>query len=188
MLNSSRNRILTRNGALLIIVAISGPLAFSQSQLDTQNELLTDGNFSDGMKNWKLEQSGATGDAVVNNAGPHHQAAIRVQVRTLGDQSWRLQLCHPGFGIEKGVKYKLVYWAKSKQDAKITVNCMQNHEPWEHHGAATEVALTPRWTRYEFAFTGPWTDTNARITFTNLGTFSGQAYWFAGCSLKKVLN
>ena len=35
-----------------------------------------------------------------------------------------------------------------------------------------------------FTFVGPWTDDNARITFTNLGTTVGQTYWFADCSLR----
>uniref|UniRef100_UPI00286A7EB7 carbohydrate binding domain-containing protein n=1 Tax=Armatimonas sp. TaxID=1872638 RepID=UPI00286A7EB7 len=151
----------------------------------TGKEMLSNGKFTDGPSKWVLEENGAKGQIEVVREAPEGRAALRLKVATVGDASWRLQLYQPGLQIEKGKKYTLTYWVKAEQMGVITVNCMQNHAPWEHHGAAKELAVTTEWKQLQFTFDGPWDDANARITFTNLGTVPGQTYWFAGCSLIK---
>ncbi|MEI7578094.1 MAG: cellulase family glycosylhydrolase [Armatimonadota bacterium] len=147
-------------------------------------ELLTNGNYARGMKPWVLEQAGgAKGSMTVTKNGPGGVAALKVSIQNKGEQSWQVQLHQGGLKIEKGRKYTLSYWAKAERPTVITVNCMQNHEPWEHHGAASEVSLTNKWEKRTFSFSGPWDDTNARITFTNLATQPGAAYWFSNVSL-----
>jgi len=149
-------------------------------------EMLQNGDFKAGMKHWKLEQAGAKGETTVGNEGPSGKPALRLKVLEVGDQSWRLQLHQSPLKITKGKMYLFEFWAKAARTTKITVNCMQNHAPWEHHGAATEIEVGPTWKKVSFPFTGPWTDDNARVTMTNLGTVVGQSYWFAACSLKEV--
>lgn len=149
-------------------------------------ELLVNGDFKRGLSGWTVEQSGATGNAAVVKEGVAGQAALRLNVLTVGDKPWRLQVHQPKLRIEKGKRYVLSFWAKTNRPVAITVNCMQNHAPWEHHGAAAETGLTLEWKQVRFSFEGPWDDANARITFTNLGTAPGQTYWFANCSLKEA--
>lgn len=146
-------------------------------------EMLANGNFADGLAKWKIEESGAKSKAEVVKEGPNRLPALRLEVLQIGDQSWRLQMYNPGLKIETGRKYTLTFWAKAKTAGVITVNCMQNHAPWEHHGAARELPLSTKWEKIVFAFDGPWDESDARITFTNLGTAVGQVYWFADCSL-----
>ena len=146
-------------------------------------KMLANGDFSYGLAKWKIEESGARSKAEVVKEGPKHLPALRLEVLKVGDQSWRLQMYNPGLKIETGRKYTLSFWAKAKTAGVITVNCMQNHAPWEHHGAAKELPLSTKWEKIVFAFDGPWDESNARITFTNLGTAVGQVYWFADCSL-----
>ncbi len=146
-------------------------------------EMLTNGKFTDGTSKWVLEENGAKGQMEIAPESPEGKAALRLKVTTVGDASWRLQLYQPGLQIEKGKKYTLTYWVKAAKAGVITVNCMQNHAPWEHHGAAKELPVTTQWKQLQFTFDGPWDDSNARITFTNLGTAPSQAYWFARCSL-----
>ena len=141
---------------------------------DSKDQLLKNGNFELGTANWILEQN------------PARQSAARIAVLKAGADSWRIQFYQPKLAIKKGAKYELTYWIKSNRDGLLTVNCMQNHEPWEHHGAADEVPVTKKWKQMVFPFEGPWDDANARITFTNLGTMAGQTYWFAGCALREV--
>ena len=146
-------------------------------------EILTNGDFASGASKWVLEEAGARGKAEFVKEGPDGSSAMKLTVLSVGDQSWRLQTYQPNLKISKSKKYNLTFWVKAKQDTVITVNCMQNHEPWEHHGAAVEMPITTEWTQKTFAFDGPWDDDNARLTFTNLGTVVGQTYWFAKCSL-----
>ena len=149
-------------------------------------EMLQNGDFKAGMKHWKLEQAGAKGETTVSNEGPSGKPALRLKVQEIGDQSWRLQLHQSPLKVSKGKAYLFEFWVKAGRTTKITVNCMQNHAPWEHHGAATEIEVGPTWKKVSFPFMGPWNDDNARVTMTNLGTEVGQTYWFAACSLKEV--
>jgi len=173
----------------LAVASQAGASALPQSksgQSQAGKEMLQNGDFKAGMKHWKLEEAGAKGKVVVANDGPSNKAALRLNVLEVGDQSWRLQLHQSPLKITKGKSYRFEFWVKAARTTKITVNCMQNHAPWEHHGAATEIEAGPTWKKVSFPFTGPWTDDNARVTMTNLGTEVGQSYWFAGCSLKEV--
>ena len=153
---------------------------------ETSQEMLVNGSFTDNYAKWAIEEAGATGKAEVVQEGPDGKAALRLKVLTVGDRSWRLQVYQPKLRIEKGKRYALSFWGKARQPGVITVNCMQNHAPWEHHGAVTEVSISTEWKQIRFTFEGPWDDTNARITFTNLGTVPGQIYWLAKCSLKET--
>ena len=163
-------------------IALTGVLAFAVAPAWAQ-QLLSNGDFSAGLKKWTIEETGAKGKAEVVPEAPGKRSALRLKVVKVGTQSWNLQAYQGGIRIKKGQAYTLKLWAKSDRPVTITVNCMQNHAPWEHHGAATEVALTPKWQLVTFPFVGPWNDDNARVTFTNLGTVTGQTYWFAGVSL-----
>ena len=156
----------------------------SHTQQAAKKELLVNGAFKQGTDHWKIEEAGAKGISVVTKAGPKGIPALQLKVTKVGDKSWQLQVYHADLNIVKGKTYKLSFYVKALKPETITVNCMQTHEPWEHHGAAKEVAVTQQWKKETFTFVGPWTDDNARITFTNLGTTVGQTYWFADCSLR----
>ena len=76
----------------------------------------------------------------------------------------------------------MTFSAKSDRSGSITVNCQQNHEPWEHD-TQERMEVTADWQQMRFTFISPWDDDNVRITFTDLGTTVDQVYWFANCSL-----
>lgn len=161
---------------------LNSSTSFSAAQ--KQIELLKQVDDAKAPQAWVLEQAGAAKGTLTRvKEGPDGALALKVKIQNKGEQSWQVQLHQGGLKIEKGRKYTLSYWAKAEQPTVITVNCMQNHEPWEHHGAATEVNLTTKWQKQTFTFSGPWDDTNARITFTNLATQPGAAYWFSKVSL-----
>jgi hypothetical protein len=84
--------------------------------------------------------------------------------------------------VEKGRGYIMTFWAKSDRDGSITVNCMQNHESW-NHSTQKKMPVTTQWRQMKFAFKAPWDDDKVRISFTDLGTTPEQIYWFADCSL-----
>ena len=147
------------------------------------DEMLANGSFADGISNWVVvAESGATGRAEVVGEGPDGKAALRLKVLTIGDLPWRLQFYQTGMRVEKGKTYVLSFWAKSDRPGSITVNCMQNHEPWDHH-TQEKMPVSASWQPMRFTFVAPWDDGNVRISFTDLGTAPGQVYWFADCSL-----
>jgi len=170
--------------SLLTIGIVFAAMADAPAQVN--QEMLHNGNFAHGISNWKVEESGAKGLAEFVPEGPNKSLALRLKVVSIGKDVWRLQVYQGGLRIEKGKKYALEFRAKSASPGVITVNCMQNHEPWEHHGAALEMPLATTWKQMRFTFDGPWDDRNSRITFTNLGTKPGQIYWFSNCSLKVI--
>ena len=146
-------------------------------------EMLVNGNFADGTNNWVLvAESGATGRAEIVGEGPDGQAALRLKVLTIGDQPWRFQFYQTGLRVEKGKTYVMTFWAKSDRPGSITVNCMQNHEPWDHH-TQEKMPVATAWQPLRFTFVAPWDDDNVRSSFTDLGTTPDQVYWFANCSL-----
>ena len=146
------------------------------------NEMLVNGGFSGGTSNWVIQESGATGRAESVQEGPDGQTALRLKVLTVGDDAWRLQVFQTGMRVEKGKTYVLTFSAKSDRSGSITVNCQQNHEPWEHD-TQEKMEVTADWQQMRFTFVAPWDDDNVRITFTDLGTTVDQVYWFANCSL-----
>ena len=146
------------------------------------DEMLVNGSFADCNTNWVVEESGATGRAECVKEGPDGSAALRLRVLTIGDHTWRLQVYQTGMRVEKGKTYIMTFWAKSDRTGSITVNCMQNHEPWDHH-IQEKMPVSTEWKQMNFTFVAPWDDNNVRISFTDLATVPGQVYWFADCSL-----
>jgi hypothetical protein len=168
--------------ALLALSAILG-LAVEAAP-HAPAEMLLNGDFTQGQAHWESEQAaGATASINCMPEGPAGLPALHFKVLTIADHTWRLQWSQKVITITKGRPYVLTFWARAKQAGAINVTCMQNHAPWDHATQA-KIELTTEWREYSFPFTGAWDDDNARISFTNLGTFVGQEYWFAHCSLR----
>ena len=169
-------------GLFTVGLAVAPTAPAGPAVIPASAEMLVNGSFVAGMANWVVAESGATGKAEVVAEGPDGKAALRLEVLTVGDQPWKLQIYQAGMRVEQGREYVLKLWAKSDRAGAITVNCQQNHEPWEHH-TQEKLELTSEWRQVRFAFVAPWTDDKIRISFTDLGTAPGQVYWFADCSL-----
>ena len=145
--------------------------------------MLVNANFADGNAKWEVEQgNGAVAKVENTSEGPDGQPALRLELETVADEPWRVQLLQNGLQIEKDKSYVLKFRVKSNRTEGFKVICMQNHEPWEH-STEKEISPSAEWEQMEFTFSGPWDDENARITFTDLGTDVGRIYWFADCSL-----
>ena len=146
--------------------------------------MFANGNFENGKDDWEVDMGdGKTAKVEIVKEGPNGESAMRIKVLDAPDEPWQLQMYQPGLKIEKGKPYVLTFWAKSNSSGTFKVNCMQNHEPWEH-ATEQEIYLSPEWKKKEFEFDGPWDDQDARMTFTDLGTEDDRVYWFANCSLK----
>ena len=151
-------------------------------------EMLVNGNFTAGVTNWVLEHTeGAKGSVECGQEGPDGKAALRIKVLSVTNKAWHLQFYQTGPRVEKGRSYNLTFWAKSDRDSSLKVNCMQNHEPWDHE-TQEQLPLTTEWRKLHFTFVASWSNDNVRITFTDLGATVGQVYWLAKCSLVPALQ
>lgn len=175
-------RLYLREGDSVLCYNISGGAAGSKSA-KTDGEMLPNGGFAGGSEGWVLSQlEDAAAKMAVVNEGPKGIPAAKLEVEAGGDESWHVQMHSTDLPIVKDTQYVLKFWAKAKSYSTIAVNCMQNHEPWEH-STSKNFDVSTEWEQFEFAFTGPWDDEKGRVTFTNLGNYDGQVFWFAGCSL-----
>jgi hypothetical protein len=150
---------------------------------EPENEMLKNGNFENCDSNWVVDQTnGAKGQIDCVKDGFDGYADLRIKVLNISDAPWRLQIYQKGLRIEKRKSYIMTFWVKSDRIGDINVNCMQNHEPWDH-STQQKMPVSTEWKQLQFNFEGAWDDDNARVTFTNLGTIPGQVYWIANCSL-----
>lgn len=179
------NRLITQatvyNRACEISVRPIAPPQLDRKSLD---EMIVNGDFADGTAKWQVEQQNGVKAKIDHvQKGPRGGSAMRIEVESVSDEPWRLQLYQNEIAIQEGKSYTLTFWCKSNRSGSIKTICMQDHDPWEH-STEKEVSLSTEWQKEEFTFSGPWNDENARITFTNLATDEGRIYWFADCSLR----
>jgi len=178
------NLVLQGSGSIQNPTPVESAVPFAG--LKRGEEMLVNGNFAFGLTNWVLEQTeDASGRIECVPEGPDGKAALRLQVLTIAPKAYHLQLYQTGPHIEKSRTYELTFWAKSDRDSNIKVNCMMNHEPWEHNTQEL-LPLSTEWKELHFKFATPWSDDNVRISFTDLGATVGQTYWLAKCSLVPV--
>jgi hypothetical protein len=158
------------------------PVAQAVPSAPGSGEMLLNPGFTDGLTNWVVEQSGGAAGQADRVTGPKGNASLRFKVLKIAGEPWRLQIYQKGLAVKKGAGYILTFRVKANRPGELTVNCMQNHEPWEHH-AQKKITVATQWEQKRFSFKSPWDDNNVRITFSDLGTAVGQTYWFDDCSL-----
>ncbi|MGQ9737909.1 MAG: carbohydrate binding domain-containing protein [Armatimonadota bacterium] len=150
------------------------------------NEMLTNGNFTNGLNGWGLEQhDGAVASATQStDAPPGYTRSVRIQVTQPGTQGWHVQLAQSGLTVEGRRIYTLSFWAKANASRNIVAVVAMAHEPWQALGSWNTVGVTTQWQRFEFTFVVSQSDSNARVLFSNMGTQTG-TYWITGVSLRR---
>lgn len=117
---------------------------------------------------WNLEQHEG-GKALYQNTN----GTIKIKIQNNGKESWHIQLNKPNLSLKKDTIYTLKFSAKANKDAKISVDLMQAHSPWQNSGFSASVELTQKYQDYEFILMPNETDDNLRINFGNMGFLSG---------------
>lgn len=149
------------------------------------SELLRNGDFSQGLADWNLEQHEGAGATIqVVPQGPAGKPAVRLQTTALGSDIWHLQLNQGGLEVSPGVVYTLAFWARADRSTEVNVVIEQAHEPWRNLGFDRRLELSPEWRRFEFAFMLAEGDDNARLNLRGLGDELA-TYWFADFSLRE---
>lgn len=142
--------------------------AWKEGEQPFGDEMLKNGDFSQGFGSWNLEQhEGAKAATAFEVPGE-----MRLKVEQPGKQSWHVQFSQSGLRVEKGKSYTVTFKAKASQPRKFTVNLSQAHEPWKVL-ASREVKVGKDSQFVQFTFAANESDDKARLSFSNLGSEPG---------------
>jgi len=132
---------------------------------------------------WHFEQHGDAKATQEFTAGDSTGGDVmHVRVTQPGKEGWHVQVGQPGLVLAAGKTYTVRLRAKSDAPRRITVNLMQNQEPWKVL-ASRDANLTDQWQDLHFSIPVSDTEDQARVTVSNLGAAPGD-FWFAGISLR----
>jgi hypothetical protein len=146
-------------------------------------EMLATGDFSHTVPgHWNLQRDAQTKAAVtMEPGGPEGHRELKIAVTHGGGDSWHPQLIEAGFGLKKDSLYTLTFSARCSVAARLNVNCMMAHDPWQPLGLWEQLDLGPAWQQYHFTFLADRDDPAARLTF---GSFKPGTYEIAAVSLR----
>jgi hypothetical protein len=150
-------------------------------------EMLTNGDFTQGMAFWTLERhDGAQATAAVVDdlpAGVRGGKAVQLKVARPGGEAWHVQLIQRGFGVRKGRSYTLSFWARADRPLYLSAGVMQARDPWQGLGSQVDPAASKEWKPFRLVFVAGATDEDARLTIGGLGRQTATV-WLAGVSLR----
>ena len=113
----------------------------------------------------------------------------RIVVSKASPTTWHVQRIWQPLTVRKGVAYALRLRLRANREARVSVNCMMDHEPWRALGLRRTITVTPQWQDHEFYFTATADDApdaqgsgGARVTLSGLSQ-PGLEVWFDGVSL-----
>lgn len=133
-----------------------------------QVDLLTNGDFEDGMSGWSNLAMGdasatfSTETADVNSGS----AALRADVTTAGTNAWDVQSIHSGWTSVQDNEYTLTFYAKSSESgSKITM--VQQNETY----SAQDFTLSTEWEQYTWEFVAQENDLQLKVHYSEAGSF-----------------
>ncbi|BCW95287.1 MAG: carbohydrate binding domain-containing protein [Fimbriimonadales bacterium] len=138
-------------------------------------EMLRNPRFADGLQHWNVEQhGGAQLHAEVSPTGYNGAPSVRLRATQTSPTDWHGQFNQPQLRFEAGRIYTLRFAARASSPRRIGLSVMQARAPWEWLGFSQEIALDAQWRVFEFSFTLPRGDENARINFFRLAMEAGE--------------
>ncbi|MBN1409298.1 MAG: carbohydrate binding domain-containing protein [Spirochaetales bacterium] len=147
------------------------------------SELLKNNGFDNGFAGWTLEQhSGAKAEAgIVPDVNGNF---INIKVLNTSKVDWHIQFNQNGLSLAQDVLYTLQFRARADKKTEISVVIEQAHEPWQQMGFSRNLSLAPEWREFSFTLSLKSGDSNARLTFRNMGDEKA-LYSIGGLSLKQ---
>ena len=151
---------------------------------EQQPELLKNGCFEDGVKNWSLEvHDGAQASSRIVE-GPGGKPALEIKVTELGSESWHVQFNQPGLRIVAEESYLVRFRARADRTVRVSIGLVQAHDPWRSVSQRVEILLTTDWKDYEIALAASESEGNARLDVSGLGG-NKATYQFSCFSMKR---
>jgi hypothetical protein len=130
-----------------------------------------------GAKNWDFWAAG-TAAAKIETTGETNT----VSVNAVDGTPWHVMLTQRQLKLQKGMKYRVTCRARASASRSIAAEVCHN-DPWRGYGSV-QFDLTEQWKDYQFTFTAPEDDDNARLSF-QFGQATGTV-WLADVSLHEA--
>ena len=147
--------------------------------------LLANGNFSNNLAGWNLEQHGVAGAAFTRTYDfTNSQPCIRVTVTNTDTLDWYIQINYPNLALDSNQVYTVSYQAKSSPATNVSASIMQAHASWAGLGYNRSLSLTTNWQQFANTFQPSASDTNARVGFGSMGTKLA-TFWYADVRLQR---
>lgn len=150
-------------------------------------ELLTNGDFRQGMQGWALGvYRGARAQwQITQGTDPTESTpALQVVIEQPGTEKWGVKLEQRGLAIRGNYWYQLSFWAKSSQSsARMYWNLQQAHEPYRILASGKQFSISDRWEQYTLISRSTADDPNVMLNLI-IG-YSAATYWFASVSLQE---
>ncbi|GAB6166386.1 hypothetical protein JCM19992_23860 [Thermostilla marina] len=155
--------------------------AWNRGRKPLGDEMLRDGDFREpANQTWHIQRD----DRSQFDTAPIETPAgggIRLTITQMGRESWIPQMSQGGFALREGEPYTLTFSARCEREAKLGVNCMMDHEPWQRVGLSTQVVLGTDWRDFKLTFIADRSDDDCRVTFNG---FQPGTYEIAHVSLR----
>ena len=100
-----------------------------QAQAVEAKNMVSNGDFTDGIKGWTNYAAEGADMEVSNEDG-----ALRVDVNSVGDANWKVQIATDGFKLVKGAEYKLTFDVSSTIARQIEGGLQQNGGDYKCYG------------------------------------------------------
>ncbi len=120
--------------------------------------------LGDGAERWYLELNGTAH----GQAAPGPEGGLRVTIDAVGAEAWHAQFMQTGLALQAAQPYSLAFRARSSTPRSISLDLRLAHEPWSTLWQ-TRLELGTAWREYSFIAMPAAGDTNARVTFSDLG-------------------
>jgi hypothetical protein len=153
-------------------------------------DLLSNGNFQGGQDHWTLFTNGPTIAALTFNDDASigkRAASIAVSPQNGPGELWFVALRQGGLSIVQDKTYLLSFQMKSSEGTGAFVMLTQDSAPWGKISGieGKALGLTDQWQPFSYQFTAKASESNARLSFTNLYK-PGMTFYVSSVSLTEV--
>jgi GH35 family endo-1,4-beta-xylanase len=171
--------------AVLIILAATGISQARQVETITVN---ANGSFENtevssqadtlDIEGWTIETAAAASAsyAIVDDTVKDGSRALRIDVASIGDNDWDIQVINEIFPVESGIIYNASIWARA--NATGSVNITAGNPAFNEFARLGSAEVTTEWQEYTFSFSVGADDTEGRtpLHFSLAGN-DGISFW-----------
>ncbi len=161
-----------------------------------EENLCTNGDFSDGTEGWTLSNKGAGVEVVSISDGPSGDKALKMTASSSSTNYWDLQVQSPSMATLPGEKVQLSFYVKSDQAGKgrLSFSGLSNNYPYMNwtgkQDSWTEAFTTSTdWTEINVVlqkYSTDFADGEDKWSFNlDFGTVPGVTYFINGVKVKK---
>jgi Carbohydrate binding domain len=155
-----------------------------------KQDMLQNGAFADGTKSWGLQRAKPSSGSMEIATPSELQGKPCVVIDSLRspEKLAFVNLNQTGLTVEKGVRYRLSFWARSEAaggaSAKVHVTVSMNHAPWSGMGLGSTAEVGADWREAAFTFVGAADENAAKLMIE--APVGASRLSFTGFSLRRA--